>query len=294
MKRLRHLAEAVIAYVAFGAFRILPIDVASGIGGFVARIIGPLTKAHRTGLENLVRAMPELTDRERRTILSGVWDNFGRVMTEYAVLSRLSHTWTDRIEVVGGEHIEKLAAANEPGFMVSAHIGNWEVTALIVAWLAEPPALIYRAPNNPLIGGLLDRARGHAQTDLIPKGAPGARDIIRCLNEGRIVEAAVDQKMNTGLAIPFFGRDAMTGDAVARLALKHRCAIVPGRAERLTGCRFRVTYEEPWLPEDTGDVEADVRRTMERINQIFERWIRDTPEQWLWLHNRWPKEEKSP
>lgn len=292
MKRLRHIIEAAVAYVAFGVFRVLPMDIASGCGGWIARLVGPLTSAHKTAMKNLVRAMPELTDRERRNIVSGVWDNFGRVMTEYAVLSRLSRVWEERLEIVGGEHIQKLADENKPGFMVSAHIGNWEVTALTVAWMSKPPALIYRAPNNPLIAGLLDRARGHAETDLIPKGASGARDTIRFLKEGRIVEAAVDQKMNTGLAIPFFDRDAMTGDAVARLAVKNKCAIVPGRAERLAGCRFRITYEEPWLPEDTGDTEADVRRTMERINQTFERWIRDTPDQWLWLHNRWPKEEK--
>jgi KDO2-lipid IV(A) lauroyltransferase len=291
MKRLRHIVEAGIAYATYGLFRILPIDAASAIGGWIARLIGPLTKAHRTGRQNLIRALPDLTDQERRKIMSGVWDNFGRAMTEYTVLSRLSRVWPDRIEVVGGEHIRKLAEENKPGFMVSAHIGNWEVTALTVAWMSKPPALIYRAPNNPLIAGLLHRARGHAQTDLIPKGAPGARDTIRFLKDGRIVEAALDQKMNTGLAIPFFGRDAMTGDAVARLALKHHCPIVPGRSERLSGCRFRVTYEEPWLPQDTGDTEADVRHTMERINQIFERWIRDTPDQWLWLHNRWPKDE---
>ena len=290
MKRARHILEAVLAYGIYGLFRILPIDIASGVGGRLARAFGPITAAHRTARRNLVRALPHLTDRDRRRILADAWDNFGRVMTEYAALTRLSAAPGRRVEIAGGEHIQKLAAENKPAFMVSAHIGNWEVTALAVAWIATPPVLIYRAPNNALIAGLLNRARGHASTDLVPKGASGARDIIRYLNEGRIVEAAADQKMNTGIAIPFFGRDAMTGDAVARLALRHGCPVVMGRTERLEGCRFRVTFEEPWWPEETGDGDADVRATLLRINQTFERWITETPSQWLWQHNRWPRD----
>jgi KDO2-lipid IV(A) lauroyltransferase len=99
--------------------------------------------------------------------------------------------------------------------------------------------------------------------------------------------------MNTGLAIPFFGRDAMTGDAIARLALRYNCAILPANCERLDGCRFRVTFEEPWYPEDTGDQGKDVRTTLFKINQTIEEWIRRKPGQWLWLHNRWPREENN-
>lgn len=291
MKRVRHILEAVAAYLAFGLFRVMPIDAASAIGGVLAQTFGPLTRAHATAQRNLVRALPSLTERDRRRVLSESWNNFGRVMTEYAILTRLSADHNTRVEIVGAEHIQTLAAEGKPAFMFSAHIGNWEITALAVAWIATPPVLIYRAPNNPLIAGLLNRARGHASTDLVPKGASGARDILRYLKDGRIVEIAADQKMNTGVAIPFFGRDAMTGDAIARLALRHNCVIVPGRTERIAGCRFRVTFEKPWVPEETGDTEADIRSILTRINQTFERWIGETPGQWLWQHNRWPKNE---
>lgn len=291
MKRIRHILEAVAAYLAFGLFRLLPMEMASAAGGALARMIGPLTRAHATARRNLVRALPALTERDRRRVLSDSWDNFGRVMTEYAVLSRLSAHHDSRVEIVGAEHIQALAGKNEPAFMVSAHIGNWEVTALAVAWISAPPVLIYRAPNNPLIAGLLNRARGHANTDLVPKGAGGARDILRYIKDARIIEIAADQKMNTGIAVPFFGRSAMTGDAIARLALRHNCAIVAGRSERLPGCRFRVTFEAPWTPVETGDPESDIQTTLAQINQTFERWITETPGQWLWQHNRWPKDE---
>ena len=98
----------------------------------------------------------------------------------------------------------------------------------------------------------------------------------------------VDQKLNDGIAVPFFGRDAMTAPALAQLALKYRCPVVPARLERLDGARFRLTFQPPMELPDTGDREADVFETMRRVNAIFEDWIRARPEQWLWLHRRWP------
>ncbi len=98
----------------------------------------------------------------------------------------------------------------------------------------------------------------------------------------------VDQKLNDGIAVPFFGRDAMTAPALAQLALRFRCPVVPARVERLGGARFRLTIYPPMGLPDSGDHDADVSETMRRVNAHFEDWIRARPEQWLWLHRRWP------
>ena len=293
-KPVQYRLEAILAYGLFGLFRLLPIDWVSFFGGKLAGWFGPMSRAHRTARRNLTRALPGLAEREYQAILADVWNNFGRVMVEYATLSRLgTKAESNRVEVIGLEHIAALAENGRPTLMFAGHLANWEVAALAVGWNAAPPALVYRAPNNPLIEGLLQSARGHATSALIPKGAGGARTIMRILKAGGFVQMAVDQKMNTGLAIHFFGRDAMTGAAIARLALRYDCAILPARCERLDGCRFRVTFEEPWYPEDTGDQDKDVRTTLIKINQTIEEWIRKKPGQWLWLHNRWPREENN-
>lgn len=291
-KPIRHHLEAALAYSMYGLFRVLPVDLASNMGGNIARLFGPLSRAHRTGSRNLTRAMPDLTEPQRREILNQVWDNLGRVMAEYGVLSRLWRKGRDtRVEICGEAHIKALAAAKKPALIFSGHIANWEVTALTVGWTTTPPALVYRAPNNPLIEGLLNKVRGDATSSLIPKGAGGARSIMRTLREGGFVMMAVDQKMNTGLPIPFFERDAMTGDAIGRLAQRYNCAIVPMVTERLEGCRFRVTFEEPWHLDESTESEKDIETVLRRINKTLERWIRARPGQWLWLHNRWPQDE---
>jgi KDO2-lipid IV(A) lauroyltransferase len=97
----------------------------------------------------------------------------------------------------------------------------------------------------------------------------------------------VDQKLNDGIVVPFFGRNAMTAPAIARLALRFDCPIVPVRLERRIGARFRLTVLPPMRVTDSGDTAADVLTEMTLINAIVETWVRANPEQWLWIHKRW-------
>lgn len=290
MRRLRYLLEAAAAYMLFALFKILPIDAASGLGGWIGRTVGPRLGASRKALRNLEQALPETTPRERRRIVRGMWDNLGRVMAEYPHLDRI---WDERpggrIEMIGAEHVRALAAHEKGGIMFSGHLANWELAPVGARHQGVSLAVVYRTPNNLLIDRLLRRTRSAASV-LVPKGAKGARDIMRILNGGGTVAMLVDQKMNDGLPIPFFGRPAMTATAVATLAYRFGCPVVPTRIERLGGARFRVTVFPPMDLPRGDDRAADVEALLIRINRMLEDWIRERPEQWLWLHRRWPND----
>jgi KDO2-lipid IV(A) lauroyltransferase len=150
--------------------------------------------------------------------------------------------------------------------------------------------VIYRAPNNPHLAALIARERGASAGSIIAKGAQGARETIRLLQAGQPIGLLLDQKMNDGIPVPFFGIEAMTPPAAALLALRYGVPLIPGRVERLGGARFRVTVGEPIPVADTGDRHADARRIMGAVSAEIERWVRADPGQWLWLHRRWPKE----
>ena len=111
---------------------------------------------------------------------------------------------------------------------------------------------------------------------------------MRALKEGEHVAILIDQKQNDGISVPFFGRDAMTNPTVAQLALRYRCPIIPGDIERLDGAHFRLTIHPPIEFEPTGDTDADVHAIMTQLNALLEAWIRRRPEQWFWVHRRWP------
>ena len=292
LRDIRYRGEAALAYIAFGLFRQMPVAWASACGSYVARLLGPLSRPHKTARKNLINAFPEMTKREIAGIQSQAWENFGRVTAEYAVLSRLRDNHQDYpIEVYGKEHLQALAQDDKPVIIFSGHIANWEVLPIIAARIAKPPAVVYRSPNNPYIENLLQSCRGLSPSQHIPKGHSGARRVIREIRNGGIVGLLIDQKSNTGLPVPLFGRDAMTGDAVARIAIRLRCHVLPARVKRIKGCHFRVTFEEPWTIEEPAPTKTNVLNLLKRMNEHLESWVREDPGQWLWMHNRWPKDK---
>lgn len=286
--RLRHRIEALALRGVFLAVHALPLDVTSAIGGWLGRTFGPWLPMTAIARSNLHAAFPDKPAEEIESIIRGMWDNLGRVAFEYPHLDRFrSFNGGGRIEVVGAEHFEAMRDDGAPGIMFSGHLANWELMGLTAAVHGAPLNLVYRAPNNPRVQWLFDlRQSGDAK--MVPKGADGAKQALKLLKEGAHLGMLVDQKMNDGVPVPFFGREAMTAPALALFAMRFRCPVLPGRIERLGGARFRITVLPPMEFTWTGDRHADVIAAMTKVNAILEQWIRERPEQWLWLHRRWP------
>ena len=285
----RHVCEAAAAYALFALLGVLPVGWASAVGAALGGSIGPMLPVHRQGLDNLARALPELSPAEVRRCARRMWRHLGRVATEYPHLHRFSVDAPDgRIELVGRAHLEEARRSPTGGIFVSGHIGNWEIAALTLEQGGIPATVVYRAANNPIVDRMISRFRSALMQHLVPKGHDGTRELVRTLGAGRHVALLVDQKLNTGIPVPFFGRDAMTAPAVATFALRYDCPVWPIRVERLAGASFRVTVYPKLATPQEGTREERVRAIMIAINQVLEDWIRERPEQWLWLHRRWP------
>lgn len=283
--RVSRAAETIGAYLFYGLCALLPVETASRMGGWVARKVMKRSRPTRTALTNLALAMPEKTEAERRAIVDAMWDNLGRVAAEYAHLQRIA----SHMEIVGREHIDALKASGQGAIFFGGHIGNWEIAPLASRICGMPLQVVYRRPNNAGVDGLLRHARGKGADGSIPKGHDGARAILRQLKSGGAVGMLVDQKLNEGLPIPFFGRPAMTAPAMAQFAHRGGYALHPIRVERLGGVRFRLTFY-PAIPVDrNAERDGEVERVMKETNRLLEGWIRERPEQWLWIHRRWPE-----
>lgn len=274
----------------YGLFAALPMNTASAFGSWLARAIGPRTRVQHHARHNLTRAFPDKSAAEIAAILQEMWDNLGRVFGEFPHIGQVDIYHDPRIEVIGREHIDRLRDNHRPSIILSAHFGNWELAGFGVIQRGPfaPIGFVYRAANDLAAEWLLQFGRGRLQAELIPKGAPGARRIIEILRAKGLVIMLPDQKMNNGIAVPFFGRPAMTAPALAQLALKFGCDILPCRMERKTGTNFRMIFEPPIPLPDSGDRQADVVALMTTINRRMEDWIRERPGQWLWVHRRWP------
>lgn len=282
--KLRYHIEALLLAWLFSAFRAMPLDLASWCGSMMARAIGPLMSAHQTAKKNLAMAFPDRSERERYKILVGMWDNLGRTAAELAHLP--GDRLTSRVHVHGLEHLPKPGQA---ALFFSGHLGNWELNGPMAVDRGIPTTVIYRHANNPYVDALICKLRASHATDMLPKGHRGAVKMVRALKSGGSIAMLIDQKMNDGIAVPFFGRDAMTATAIAEFSLRYDMPIIPARVVRTKGAHFEGYLQPPLTVEKTGDTAKDTLAIMTHINAILESWIREHPEQWFWVHQRWPK-----
>lgn len=271
-----------------GFFGLLPLDLASGLGGAVAHLLGPHLGITKRARKNLRCAFPDLPEAEISRIIKAMWDNLGRVAAEYPHLREIRvFDPAGRVETHGFEHMDRAVAAGRRMIIFSGHIANWEIGALAAVQYGISVVQLYRAANNPIVDRMVLEFRGEP-AGFAAKGSEGARRAIAALRDGVHLSLLADQKMNDGIAVPFFGRPAMTAPALAALALRYNCDVLPARVERLSGARFRLTVFPPLPLPRSEDREADIAQLMAAVNATLEGWIRDRPAEWLWLHRRWP------
>jgi Kdo2-lipid IVA lauroyltransferase/acyltransferase len=294
MRQVFFRLEAALATAGLWLLGTLPPAVASNLGGFLARSIGPLLPVSRVADANLRMAMPELDAAARKRIVRGVWENLGRTVAELPHLSRLRETdsgpgW----QVENRDVLQRIVAAGGQAVLVSGHFGNWEMIPPILHAHGIAVASFYRAAANPLVDEMIARLRRRAVGEarqMFPKGPDGARAAFAHLRGGGALGVLVDQKLNEGLSLPLFGLPAMTSPAAAAFALRLRCPLFFGHVERLGPARLRLVAG-PQIPlPDSGDRNADIAAVTLAINQALEAAIRRRPDGWLWLHRRWPKD----
>ncbi len=283
--------EGLGARALFALVGLIPRVVASAIGGWIARSIGPRLAITRRARRHLARAMPELSAAQQDQVLRDMWDNLGRVAFEYPHIARIRvYEPGSPVEIVGVEHLDAAIALGKPVILFSGHLANWEIGALVVVQRGLHLLQIYRAANNPVVEAMMVDFRKSIGVEAVPKGAKGGRRSATVIKSGGVMGLLVDQKKNDGIPVPFFGRDAWTAPALAKLALRYDAVVIPWRVERLPESTFRLRVLPPLELSHTDDATADVQSAMRQVNALLEDWIRETPGQWFWLHRRWPND----
>jgi KDO2-lipid IV(A) lauroyltransferase len=288
-RKLRYGAEAAGFFLLMGLFRLLPLDAASRLGGWIGRAIFSRLPPDRIARANLKAAFPEKSQSEIEIILSGMWDNLGRVVAEYPHLKKFRLEGPGaRIRVEGVEHIQAAFAQGNGVMFLSGHLANWEMMPMTGELFGLEGATVVRHPNNPYVARWIARQRAkRGPSEQIGKHS-GARRIFSQLKSGKAIYMLVDQRNDEGIAVTFFGRDALTTPVPAALCLKLGSRILYARNRRLgRSARFEVTvYAAPEF-RPSGDEAADTRALTEAITAQLETMIRADPSQWLWIHRRW-------
>jgi len=291
------LGEAAVGALTIGMLRTTryfdPVKTAN-LFGRVARLIGSKLREDRIGRDNLTAAFPEKSSEEIETILAGVWDNLGRVGAEFA---HLDHIWDYDLDRPEGSHIEfsprtkhlfdQIRDDGKPALIFASHLGNWELPALAAVAHGLDTAILYRRPNIASADRIIQEMRAVKMGTLIPAGRDAPLKLAEALQNGQHVAMLVDQYLTNGVDVTFFGRKTKANPMLARLLRQVECPIHGVRIIRLPDHRFRAEVSEEVKPVRDAAGQIDVQGTTQAITSVIEGWIREYPEQWLWLHRRW-------
>ncbi|MDB5492086.1 MAG: Lipid biosynthesis lauroyl acyltransferase [Micavibrio sp.] len=284
LKKVLYALEFIPLGLMIGFFALLPPVFASRIAGSLGRNYGPKFGKSRKAIAHLKMALPGKTDDEYKAIVAGMWDNLARIFAEYPSLNY----YGPRVEMVGIEHLKGAFDDYGQVILFSGHIGNWEVMAPALLEYGIELDLVYRAPNNPWADKVLDYFRSmNGKLVTIPKSKAGTRLLVERMRDNKSIGILIDQKYNEGIAAPFFGHPAMTSPAFVQLGQKFDCPVIPFRVERVDGANFRLNFFEPLALFDEQGVARPADVLITEAHALLEGWIRERPEQWLWLHRRW-------
>lgn len=283
---------AVATDLIFTLLYLVPCSRRVEFAARTARTLGPILPHSGIARDNLARAFPTMPDAERHRILVGMWDNLARTLVEYSDLDDIidfdpASPRSGNVDVVGVDHFLTIRNLDQAAIIFTAHLANWEVLSVLAARLGLEVTSLFRAPNNRFVARRLLKIRASRMGSLVESRQGAAFRLAAELERGGRVGMLVDQRFQGGVLVRFFGQLADTNPLLAKLARQYDCPVHGARVIRLSGGRFRVEITDAIdLPRDS-EGQIDVAGATDRITRIVERWIREHPEQWLWLHRRW-------
>lgn len=291
-KAVRYWLEAKVSFAVLGLLRLLPMQASMSLNAKIVQFIGPRLSRHKIAMRNLERAFPEKSASEREAIARSMWRNLGRLFAEYIYLDQLfdydpNSEKTGIVDVEGEELFRALQASGKPYAFFTGHIGNFELLPVCAATYGLEVTALFRPPNNPYIAKKLLASRTTNMGHLVPSRAGAAWGLAKALDDGKSIGVLVDQKFARGVDTTFFGQPCQTNPLLPKLVRQFDVPVYPARCIRISGGRFKLILEdEVKFPRDENG-QIDIQASAQMLNDIVERWVRETPEQWMWLHRRW-------
>jgi len=285
MKYIKYFFQFLLAIISFIIFKILGVNNSSNLSGKIFEFLGPFFRSKKLIYSNISKAYPNADEKELKKITKSMWNNYGRVFSEYMFIKDFrSGKLSDKIEIVGKEYLDEIKNLNKQVVFISGHFSNFELMAMYLEKSGIQLSAIYRPLNNIFLNIIMEKIRNKfICKNQIKKGIGGLKKLITFINKNYSTAMMIDQRVSEGILSNLFNTKALTTTIPAQLVKKYNIPIVPVYIERINGINFKLEIEKPIIfsKEDT------IQDITDQLNKILEKMILKKPEQWIWSHNRW-------
>lgn len=287
---MKNKTEYIIFILFSGFFRLIGLNLSRKFSLLLAYFfyyIFPIRK--NVVLKNLQIAYPENNISVVKKSALRIYKSFAITLVELLYLPYMSRQKIiDAVECINPELIIEKYKEGKGIILLSSHFGNWEFIAISVAMqIGIPFSVIVKPLRNPYVFEWMNKARTKFGNEIVPLGI-SIRKTYQTLKEKKIVAMVADQRgPREGVRVNFFGRVVSVYTGPAALALKTGSPIIFGVPVRQKNYKYRtvlVEISKTDLPENDED---KIKEISQRHTAYLEKIIRENPEQWLWMHDRW-------
>jgi KDO2-lipid IV(A) lauroyltransferase len=285
MKKIKYFVEFLIIIFLLVIFKILGFKLASSLGGLIGRSIGPLFRSKKKILSNISKAFPEIEEKNTELIVKKMWENYGRILSEYMFIKNFRNSkYKKFLTIEGQEILNEIKDSKEPVVFISGHFNNFELMAMQIEKSGINLAAIYRPLNNIFLNKIMEKIRTkYICRKQIKKGGSGTRELLESFKNNYSIAIMIDQRVSESIKVDFFNQKASTTTIPAQLFKKFGSKIVPIYIERINGVYFKMTVSRPIIFEK----ESTIEEITLKLNKWLEKMILINPDQWIWSHDRW-------
>jgi len=285
MKILKYFIEFIFIIFLFIIFKILGFKLSSNIGSQIGKFIGPFFRSRTKILHNIKKAFPDTDEKKLQQIISNMWKNYGRILSEYVFIKNFRNSKLKNFFTVEGQEIlNEISDSKEQVIFISGHFNNFELMAMQIEKSGINLSAIYRPLNNIFLNKIMESIRKkYICKNQVQKGRKGARQLLESFKKKNSIALMIDQRVSEGIRSNFFGQLALTTTIPAQFVKKFGCKVVPIYIERVNEIHFKMTVNKPISYNE----EISIEEITLDLNKRLEKMILLNPSQWIWSHNRW-------
>ena len=296
MPDILEMKKSLTTTLVLFLLQVIPLPVRKSVFSALALLVYHLIQGRRLiALYNLHLAFPEKSVDEIIAIAKGVYRNFGILLAEFVEIPRLNvERINDLMEIRGMENYEKARAKDKGVIMLTGHFGNWELVGAAFALIAEPVTVLHRPLDSAALENIVSWVRASTGNRFIP-AKHAMRGMLRCLGRKRALGLLMDQNWDRkeSCFVEFFNRPACTSSGLAYLVLRTGAPVLPTFSIRKADGTYLLQIGPELEIIETGDMDQDVVANTQRYTSVIEEVVREHPEQWFWVHQRWKTKPRS-